>query len=206
MVELMFGNERIPDANLERARPVFALRSRIPGRDRWQIPALIQESRLGLALETILASEPGILRISANRLTGRVLVQYDPEELEDSVENLLRKALDFGPMLPLEQDLLFANRASRDARPFSAVRLFLGAELGCMLFKVLFLSAWCPAASVASTLAFVLLAGLKTGTRTRRVAPTFAITSGVVLDEASGIDDDEDRAEIMQDGRDDRVD
>jgi hypothetical protein len=189
----MLVYERIPDADLERARPVFVLRSHIPGRDRWDIPQLTNDPRRALAVQAILASEPGVLRVQANEVTGRVLVEYDPEETQDSIENLLKKALAFGPVSEPEYQLLSAEREA----VFPAARLFLGAELGCLLFKALFLSTWCPTAGVASTLVFVLLAGFKTSARTRRVGPAFASSSGVILDEASRINDYENRAEVM---------
>ena len=195
MVCTMGVAEGLTDFNQEKARPVFTLRSRIPGRERWDIPALINKPWHALAVQTILTSEPAVLRVVANELTGRVLIEYDPEEIQISIDDLLRKALAFGPLSEAEHQLLAAeNEAS-----FPAARLLLGAELGCLVFKALFLSTWCPAAGVASTLGFLLFAACKarTRTRTRRVVPIFASTSGIIPDEASGIGDDEDRAEIV---------
>jgi Heavy metal associated domain 2 len=201
MVDAMLVDERTTDTDLVRARPVFVLRSRIPGRDRWEIPPLINEPRHALAVQTILAGEPGILSVQANEVTGRVLFEYDPQEIQDSIENLLQKALAFGPLSEAEYQLLTV----RGEAIFPAARLFLGAELGCLLFKALFLSTWCPAAGVASSLVFVLLATCKTSARTRRVVRVFASAGGIVLNEACGIDDDEDRAEVVQNRRNDRV-
>jgi hypothetical protein len=188
MVYTMGVEERLTDSNLERAGPVFTLRSRIPGRERWDIPALVNKPRHAVAVQTILTSEPAILRVVANELTGRVLIEYDPEAIQVSIDVLLWKALAFGPLSEGEHQLLVAeNEAS-----FSTARLLLGAELGCLLFKALFLSTWCPAAGVASTLGFLLFTACKTGmrSRTRRVVPIFASTSGIIPDEASGIGDD----------------
>ncbi|MEA2260031.1 MAG: hypothetical protein QOJ51_2856, partial [Acidobacteriaceae bacterium] len=47
--------------NLKQQEPVLVLRSRICGRERWEIPLLINQPRHAVAVQTILASEPGIL-------------------------------------------------------------------------------------------------------------------------------------------------
>jgi hypothetical protein len=181
------------NCNLEEAEPVLFLRSRIPGRERWDIPQLINQPRHALAVQTILASEPGILNIETNELTGRVLIEYDPEQRQDSLHNLLKRAVAFGAISEMEQQLLSAKPEGR----FPAARLFLGAELGCLLFKVLFLGTLCPAAGIASTLAFILFAGFKARARTARVSPIFMPAAGVIPNEPSGIEDYEDRAEIV---------
>jgi hypothetical protein len=55
-----------------------------------------------LALQTVLGSETGIRRVSANELTGRILVEYSPQALEEPLENLIQRAAAFGPLLPSE--------------------------------------------------------------------------------------------------------
>jgi Heavy metal associated domain 2 len=179
--------------NLKQQEPVLVLRSRISGRERWEIPMLINQPRHALAVQTILASEPGILRIEANELTGRVLIHFDPEQIQDPIHNLLRRAFAFGPISEMEQQLLSAKPEA----PFSGARLFLGAELGCLLFKVLFLCTLCPTAGITSALTFVLFARLKARSGSRRVSPTFGSTGGIIPDEPSGIEDHEDRTEIV---------
>jgi hypothetical protein len=180
------------NSNLKQREPVLVPRSCISGRERWDVPLLINQPRRALAVQTILASEPGIFRVEANELTGRVLIEYDPEQIQDSIDNLLRRAVAFGPTSEMEQQLLSAKT---DA-PFPAARLFLGAELGCLLFKVLFLGTLCPTAGITSTLAFVLFAGLKTA-GARRVSPTFASALGIIPDEPRGIEDNENRTEVV---------
>jgi Heavy metal associated domain 2 len=181
------------NCNLERREPVLALRSRIPGRERWEIPQLINQPRRALAVQTILASEPGILRIQASELTGRVLIEYDPEQTQNSIHNLLVRAVSFGPISETEQQLL----SPKPAAPFPSIRLFLGAELGCLLFKVLFLGTLCPAAGITSTFAFLLFAGFTTRRGAPRISPAFGSSGRIVSDESSGIEDYEDRTEIV---------
>jgi Heavy metal associated domain 2 len=179
--------------NLKQQEPVLVLRSRISGRERWEIPLLINQPRHALAVQTILASEPGILRIEANELTGRVLIHYDPEQIQDPIHNLLRKAFAFGPLSEREQQLLSAKPKA----PFPAARLFLGAELGCLLFKVLFFGSLCPTAGITSALTFVLFARIKAHSAGRQVSPTLGPTGRIVPDKPSGIEDHEDRTEIV---------
>jgi hypothetical protein len=179
--------------NLEQREPAWVLRSRIPGRERWDIPLLMNQPARALAVQTILASEPGILKVEANELTGRVLIEYDPQQIQDSIETLLRRAVAFGPISEMEQQLL--SEKPQTSSP--ALRLFLGAELGCLLFKVLFLRTLCSTAGIASTLAFVVLAGIKARSGAPRVSPTFAAARGIVSDEPGGIEDYEDRTEVV---------
>lgn len=69
------------------------LLSAIPGRERWEIPALRKNHHLAHNLENGLLSESGVLRAHCNPVTGRVLVFYSPETLTRSVEALLRHCL-----------------------------------------------------------------------------------------------------------------
>lgn len=177
----------------KRQEPVLVLRSRISGRERWEIPLLINQPRHALAVQTILSSEPGILRIKANELTGRVLVHYDPAQIQDPIHNLLRKAFAFGPLSEMEQQLLGAKPEA----PFAAVRLFLGAELGCLLFKVLFLGSLCPTAGITSILTFVIFARFKAHSRGGSVSPALRPIPRLIADKPGGIEDHEDRTEIM---------
>jgi hypothetical protein len=181
------------NCNLKRQEPVLVLRSRISGRERWEIPLLINQPRHALALQTILASEPGILRIEANELTGRVLIHYDPEQIQDPIHNLLRKAFAFGPLSEREEQLLSAKPEAT----FPTARLFLGAELGCLLFKVLFLGTLCPTAGITSALSFVLFARFMARSGSRRESPMLDPTGRIVPDKPSGIEDHEDRTEIV---------
>jgi Heavy metal associated domain 2 len=181
------------NSNLQEREPVLVLRSRVPGRERWSIPVLVNQPRRALALQTILASEPGILRIQANELTGRVLLEFDPNRVRDSIHNLLRRALAFGPISAIEQELL----SSRGTSPFASARLFVGAELACLMFKVLFLGTLCPSAGITSVLGFMLFMGLKAGAGRPRIAQPFASAAGIVPDEPSGVEDNQDRAEVV---------
>jgi len=89
-----------------------SLRSRIYGRDRWEVPGILGNVRAAASLKALLESEAGIRRVVANDATGRVLVEYTPSELTDSVEALLNRALDFGPMSPSEFNALHESKSS----------------------------------------------------------------------------------------------
>ncbi|HEX2121956.1 MAG TPA: HAD-IC family P-type ATPase, partial [Thermoanaerobaculia bacterium] len=53
------------------------LRSEVPGRQRWQVPALYRKPRYAAAVEMTLESMPGVSSARANPITGRLLVVFD---------------------------------------------------------------------------------------------------------------------------------
>lgn len=55
------------------------LRSAIPGRERWEIPVLLQRPLLARELETAVRRAPAVLDVIANPVTGGLLVYYIPD-------------------------------------------------------------------------------------------------------------------------------
>lgn len=55
------------------------LRSSIPGRERWEVDGLIGKRGVADALEKALRAEEGVLSVSANPVSGRVLIQFQVE-------------------------------------------------------------------------------------------------------------------------------
>ncbi len=53
-------------------------RSAIEGRERWEVDGLLRKPLLAGRVQTDLSEEEGIIRVSANPLTGRVLIVFDP--------------------------------------------------------------------------------------------------------------------------------
>lgn len=58
--------------------PSIEIRSRIPGRIRFWVPALYRRQDYKNKIEFYLRREPGVKKVSANPNTGRVLVLFDP--------------------------------------------------------------------------------------------------------------------------------
>jgi hypothetical protein len=125
--------------------------SQVPGRQRWYVDALEDNPRLAAAVELVLKSEEGILDAHANPLTGRVLVHYQPDLPSETIEALIQRALEFGPMSREEFSSLHSKKPG--TQPF---RHLLAAEIGCTAFKWMFLGGCCPLVlGAASLLLFV---------------------------------------------------
>lgn len=69
------------------------LLSAVRGRERWEVKAVKRRREVALALEEALLRYPGVLSVSANPVTGRVLVYYSPDVIGLHVESLLRESL-----------------------------------------------------------------------------------------------------------------
>jgi Heavy metal associated domain 2 len=140
---------RRPDLRKNTALARMTLRSRTAGRERWRIEALENRPRLAAALELVLSSEEGVERVEANPLTGRVLVHYCPNLISETIEELIRRAIAFGPMTPQE----YAER-SRPSGGWPVPHL-LGLEIACTALKMtLFGSCWPLALGAAGLLFF----------------------------------------------------
>jgi hypothetical protein len=128
----------------------FSLRpcSRIRGRERWHVDGLKGNRRLSAAVEVALKGETGVEEAAVNPLTGRVLVRYLPDQIQASVEMLIRQALALDPMVDeklIEQEL----SPPVTSNPFLVTKRLLAAELGCSLLKVLLLGGIsCPAGGI----------------------------------------------------------
>jgi ATP-binding cassette subfamily B protein len=79
------ATSRRPDA--------FRLRSAIPGRERWEVPAIADRPRLAEALAHVLKRRYGVFHAEANPVTAGVLVLFAPGEVA-SIDTLIREALD----------------------------------------------------------------------------------------------------------------
>ena len=138
-----------PDVRKKYAPVRMTLCSWSAGRERWRVEALEDRPRLAAALELVLSGEPGVERVEANPLTGRVLVHYHPDLISETVEELIRRALEFGPLTPRE----YAERL-RPSGTFSVAHL-LGLEIACTALKItLFGGCWPLALGAAGLLLF----------------------------------------------------
>jgi hypothetical protein len=131
--------------------PKMVLCSRVPGRDRWYIDAIEDNPHLAATVESVLRTEEGVEKAVANPLTGRVLVHYRPEELTASIQDLISRAVAFGPMSEEE----FSRIAPRKSSDLSVTH-FIAAEIGCSTLKMLVLGSACPG-FLAATGLFLLL-------------------------------------------------
>jgi hypothetical protein len=134
-------------------RPVnLVLCSRTTGRDRWYVDALKDRPRLAAAVELVLRTEDGIQDVRANPLTGRVLVCYDPAVVPaESVENLIDRAIGFGPMSREEFALLGVSRSD-----YWSLSSLVAAELVCCLFPMLALGGICSLGRNAAVAFFLV--------------------------------------------------
>jgi hypothetical protein len=156
------------------------LLSRVPGRERWEIPSVRGHRGWADTIETILDSEDGVRLVMANPSTGRVLVEFDPARIAAPVEVLLKRALSFRPMTKKERAQVASPRGTRTAFAAAATT-----ELGCLLFKAAFVGL-CPWATFAMFSGAILF---------HRVIP----------DKTRRIRNDKDRAQVVKYRGDDRV-
>lgn len=168
----------------------MSLRSRVSGRDRWDIPCLLSKEAWAAAVEMLLRGMPGILSASANAVTGRLLIEYSAAETEEPVENLIRQALSYGPLTTTEMESRGTTSRAGLAR---SLGLFVGAEIGCTLLKLTFLSLGCPAAGAATALGLVVFAAMRSGNHgghSRHAKRS-------VVDETGRVGDHHNRAEVV---------
>jgi len=129
----------------------MVLRSRISGRERWYVDALEDRPRLAAAVELVLRSEEGIEEVRANPLTGRVLVRYRPDSVSESVETLLGRAIEAGPMSAEE---FAALRSERPRSSFS--KQLVTAEIACCLSHMVLFGGLCPIGLAATGVLLLL--------------------------------------------------
>src|SRR3977135_3519862 len=167
------------------ARAILTPRSRVPGRERWDVPCLRRNPAWAEAVQSVLRGEEGVYSAVANPVTGRVLIEFHERNIAAPVEVLIRQALSFGPQ----------NRAERarerltqlQTRPNTLATL-LSAELGCTLLKLSIFSS-CQCGLAAVMFAAFLFRFRSHDRSLRRVR--------VVMDEPGRIADHQDRAEVM---------
>lgn len=68
------------------------LLSSLPGRERWEFRFLRRRPRLTEAVRASLVCEPSILSVSANSMTGRILVHYDVDLSAAALHGLVVRA------------------------------------------------------------------------------------------------------------------
>jgi ATP-binding cassette subfamily B protein len=129
----------------------MVLRSRISGRERWYVDALEDRPRLAAAVELVLRSEESIEEVRANPLTGRVLVRYRPDSVSESVETLLGRAIEAGPMSAEE---FAALRSERPRSSFS--KQLVTAEIACCLSHMVVFGGLCPIGLAATGVLLLL--------------------------------------------------
>ena len=134
-----FVSSRHPSTKSGTRQPRMLLRSQVHGRERWHVDGLEDNPRLAAAIELVLRSEEGIEEVRANPLTGRVLVRYQPESVSESVNILLRRAIEAGPMSAEEFAML---RSEQPQSGFS--KQLLTAEIFCSLSHMVLFGGLCP--------------------------------------------------------------
>lgn len=132
-------------------QPRLVLRSRTPGRERWYADVVEDNPLLAAAVALVLRSEEGIEQVRANPITGKVLIQYRPESTAEPVENLLRRAIEAGP---LSWEEFAALRHVEPKGGFS--KRLLTAEIACCLSHLVLFAGLCPL-GLAATGVFLLL-------------------------------------------------
>jgi hypothetical protein len=131
-------------------RAKVVLRSSIPGRERWYVSALEDRPRLAAAVELVLGKEEGIESAHANPLTGQILIHCKPDLGPEKIEDLIRRAIEFGPMSREE----FAALKPKPARSVSIKHLAM-AEMACSAVHMGLLG-FCPLTLVAAGLVFLI--------------------------------------------------
>jgi len=144
------GNRR-PSRKPATHQPKIALRSRVPGRERWYVDTLEDNPRLAAAVELVMRTEEGIEEVRANPLTGRVLVRFRPWSVSESIEALLTRAIEAGPMSREEFAALRPTEAPR-----SISKELLTAEVACSLSHMLLFGGFCPIGLAATGVLMLL--------------------------------------------------
>jgi ATP-binding cassette, subfamily B, bacterial len=75
-------------------RVTIRLRSAIRGRERWEVRSIYQRPRMAQQVQAALSALPGVIQAEANSVTGRVLVVFDPDQFQGTVETELQRILD----------------------------------------------------------------------------------------------------------------
>ena len=123
----------------------MTLCSRVPGRERWLVPAMMKKPRWAAAVEMVLRGEDGVKSACANPVTGRVLVEFSPSRITAPVEVLIQQALAFGPMSKSE----FAARSAKPDLMVSSTHL-AATELLCFVVRMSLFGGGCVAAGAAA--------------------------------------------------------
>jgi hypothetical protein len=68
---------------MEKSPTLFTYLHSTPGRMRIRVPARRGDDRFSREIETLLRHQPGIEQVSANTLTGSILILFDPVTTDD---------------------------------------------------------------------------------------------------------------------------
>jgi hypothetical protein len=131
--------------------PAMKMRSRVPGRERWDVPCVRDHPNWAATVESIVGSEEGIESVIANPATGRVLVEFNPSRVTAPVQALLQRALSFRPMTA--SDGINTRHWGKRSTLLSAT---VATELVCSIFKLALLGV-CPCTAVAIVPSALLL-------------------------------------------------
>ncbi|CAL9606583.1 ABC transporter ATP-binding protein/permease [Streptomyces albus] len=75
------------------ARAPVQVRSVVPGRQRWDVPAILGRPHLAQLVESALSAVDGIHEVRANPVTGRVLLLHDPRTAPREVARVLGRCV-----------------------------------------------------------------------------------------------------------------
>jgi copper chaperone CopZ len=102
-----------------------------PGRMRIRVPAFCGEEQACRRVEEELAARPGVTRVTANPLTGSVLILFDGRHIDD------RRILEALAGLGLQGDLIApeAKGTFEASSPLAEISTRVGAVLGKELVK-----------------------------------------------------------------------
>jgi cation-transporting P-type ATPase C len=90
----------------------LTLLSRLPGRERWSVPAILNRPRYAAAVETRIRKDYPAVTVTANAATGRILLQWSGAGGMDDPGELLAEAL---PEAPMKRSAFLAVRAKKKA-------------------------------------------------------------------------------------------
>ena len=76
---------------------VIVPRSRVPGRERWKVPAIRNHPEIAAAVEASIRRQPYILDVRANSITGTILLRWDVRGPAPAVPEILQRALEEPP-------------------------------------------------------------------------------------------------------------
>ena len=90
------------------------------GRERWYVPILYGDSNIAGKIESLLAGISGIDRVNANPVTGRVLIQFDPDKIQEKIHTILLACLD--AILPRPDGKKLPAAVAGESNPGQAIK------------------------------------------------------------------------------------
>jgi manganese/zinc-transporting P-type ATPase C len=109
--------------------------SRVPGRERWFVPAIEGKPHRAASLETSIRRRSPLVNVHANPITGRVLLRWNDRVVSPQTETTLAEALQ-EPLLPLEVFALLQLERKKDGKTQKLVqKLILGGAKLLLVFS-----------------------------------------------------------------------